>query len=81
MFEAVAAFLVVLSISVLVAHAVDAFRSWSGPRGSTSRRAATDDQISMRERIPTAKFTSVDSVNRQAVSSRFMARWRWSLIE
>jgi hypothetical protein len=29
MFEAIAAFLVVLSVGILVAHALDAFRPWT----------------------------------------------------
>jgi hypothetical protein len=29
MFEAITAFLIVLSIGILVAHALDAFRPWS----------------------------------------------------
>jgi len=28
MFEAIAAFLIILSVGILVAHALDAYRSW-----------------------------------------------------
>jgi hypothetical protein len=37
MFEAFAAFLVVLSVGILVAHALDAFRGWQPPTGQIAR--------------------------------------------
>jgi hypothetical protein len=33
MFEVITAFLIVLSVGILVAHALDAFRHWPKPKG------------------------------------------------
>ena len=51
MFEAITAFLVILSVGILVAHALDAFRSWKEPsvaRGAPESR--TRDRASLWQR-------------------------------
>ena len=39
MFEVIAAFFIVLSVGILIAHALDAFRSRSGPKAKTRQRS------------------------------------------
>jgi hypothetical protein len=40
MFEAIAFFLVILSAGIIIAHALDAFRSWNSPEVMVAEAAA-----------------------------------------